>query len=131
MSAIVLFDGICNFCNGSVNFLIERDRENYFKFAPLQSGVGQELLKKHKIDPAEIDSVILIEDGAAYMHSTAALRIAKRLPGLWSMLYSFIIVPRFMRDFFYKLFAKNRYRLFGKQDACMMPTPEIREKFLG
>ena len=131
MSAIVLFDGVCNFCNGTVNYVIERDGENYFKFAPLQSSVGRELLQKHEIDPAETDSVILIEGGAAYTHSTAALRIAKRLPGFWAALYPLIVVPRPVRDFFYKLFAKNRYRLFGRQDACMMPTPEIREKFLG
>lgn len=130
MSAIVLFDGVCNFCNGSVNFIIERDKENYFKFAPLQSQIGEELLQKYEIDKAETDSVILIEDEKAYMHSTAALRIARRLGGIWSWLYAFIIVPRGLRDFIYRLFAKNRYRLFGKQDACMMPTPEIRQRFL-
>ena len=131
MSAIVLFDGVCNFCNGTVNFIIDRDRADQFKFAPLQSDIGQELLKKHHIDSEQIDSVILIENDKAYMHSTAALRIAKRLPVPWAALYSFVVVPRPARDFFYKLFAKNRYRLFGRQDACKMPTPEIREKFLG
>ena len=130
MSAIVLFDGVCNFCNGSVNFIIERDKENYFKFAPLQSKIGEELLQKYEIDKAETDSVVLIEDEKAYTHSTAALRIARRLVGVWSWLYAFIIVPRSLRDFLYRLFAKNRYRLFGKQDACMMPTPEIRQRFL-
>jgi predicted DCC family thiol-disulfide oxidoreductase YuxK len=130
MSAIVLFDGVCNFCNGSVNFIIKRDKENYFKFAPLQSKIGEELLQKYEIDKAETDSVILIEDEKAYTHSTAALRIARKLNGVWSWLYAFIIVPRGLRDFLYRLFAKNRYRLFGKQDACMMPTPEIRQRFL-
>lgn len=130
MSAVVLFDGVCNFCSGSVNFIIERDAENYFKFAPLQSKIGQQYLDKFGIDKAETDSVILIENEKAYTHSTAALKIAKRLPGVWSWFYGFIIVPKFVRDFFYKLFAKNRYRLFGKQDACMMPTPEIRQRFL-
>lgn len=131
VSAIVLFDGVCNFCNGSVNFVIERDAENYFKFAPLQSETGQQLLEKFGIDKTETDSVILIENERAFTHSTAALKIAGRLPGIWSWLYAFIVVPKPVRDFFYKLFAKNRYRLFGKQDACMMPTPEIRERFLG
>ncbi len=131
MSAIVLFDGVCNFCNGSVNFIIERDAENYFKFAPLQSETGRQLLEKFGIDKTETDSVILIEDERAFTHSTAALKIAGRLPGIWSWLYAFIVVPKPVRDFFYKLFAKNRYRLFGKQDVCMMPTPEIRERFLG
>lgn len=130
MSAIVLFDGVCNFCNGSVNFIIENDRSNYFKFAPLQSEIGENFLREHGIDKEKTDSIILIENGNAYTHSTAALRIAKRLDGAWKTIYGFIVLPRFLRDFFYKLFAKNRYKLFGKQDACMMPTPEIRARFL-
>ena len=130
MSAIVLFDGVCNFCNASVNFIIERDTKDYFKFAPLQSEIGEQLLQKYEIDKAETDSVILIEDEKAYTHSTAALRIARRLNGIWSELYAFIAVPRSLRDFLYRLFAKNRYRLFGKQDTCMMPTPEVRQRFL-
>lgn len=131
MSAIVLFDGVCNFCNGSVNFIIEHDKANYFKFAPLQSEIGQNLLEKHGIDKNEIDSVILIEDEMSYMYSTAALRIARKLDGIWSSFYIFRFVPSFIRDFAYKLFAKYRYKLFGKQDACMLPTPEIRARFLG
>ncbi len=130
MGAIVLFDGVCNFCNSSVNFVIERDSAGYFKFAPLQSDIGVELIEKHGIDPADTDSVILVEDDKAYTHSTGALRIARKLDGIWSWNYAFIVVPRPIRDLFYKLFAKNRYRLFGKQDACMMPTPEIRARFL-
>lgn len=130
MSAIVLFDGVCNFCNGSVNFMIEHDRAGYFKFAPLQSAIGEELVAKHGIDTAETDSVILIEDDNAYTHSTAALKIARHLDGIWSWTHAFTVVPRFLRDPFYKLFAKHRYRLFGKRDACMMPTPEIKARFL-
>lgn len=131
MSAIVLFDGVCNFCNGSVNFVIERDATGYFKFAPLQSEIGQMLLDKYGIDKSETDSVILIEEEKAYTHSTAALRIARKLDGLWSFFYIFRFIPRVLRDFIYKLFAKYRYKLFGKKDACMMPTPEIRARFLG
>lgn len=131
MNGIVLFDGVCNFCNGSVNFIIERDRENYFKFAPLQSETGQKLLDKYGINKTETDSVILIEDEKVFTYSTAALKVAQRLNGAWSWLYAFIIIPKPIRDFLYKLFAKYRYKLFGKQDACMMPTPEIRERFLG
>lgn len=131
MNGIILFDGVCNFCNGSVNFIIERDSKNYFKFAPLQSESAQELLDEHGINKAETDSVILIEDGKAYTYSTAALKVAQKLDGAWSWFYAFIIVPKPIRDFFYKLFAKYRYKLFGKQDACMMPTPEIRARFLG
>jgi predicted DCC family thiol-disulfide oxidoreductase YuxK len=130
MSAIILFDGVCNFCNGSVNFIIERDPEKYFKFAPLQSEVGQKLLSEHNIDKTITDSVVLIEDGKAYVRTTAALRIARKLQGYWSWFYGFAVVPSFARDVFYKLFAKYRYEMFGKQDACMMPTPEIRERFL-
>lgn len=130
MSAIILFDGVCNFCNGSVNFIIERDRKGYFKFAPLQSEIGEKLLAENGVNKVETDSVILIEDGRVYAYSTAALRIARRLEGVWKLFYGFIIVPRFIRDFFYKLFAGNRYRMFGKMDACMLPTPEIRERFL-
>jgi predicted DCC family thiol-disulfide oxidoreductase YuxK len=128
MSAIILFDGVCNFCNNSVNFIIGQDKNNYFKFTPLQSKIGQDFVKKFNLN--DIDSVILVENDKAYTHSTAALKIAKTLGGIWSLAYAFIIVPKFIRDFFYKLFAKNRYKLFGKKDECMIPTPEIRAKFL-
>jgi predicted DCC family thiol-disulfide oxidoreductase YuxK len=130
MSAIILFDGICNFCNGAVNFIIERDREGYFKFAPLQSEIGEKLLAENGVDKIDTDSVVLIEDGRVYTYSTAALRVTRRLSGAWSWLYGFIVVPKFVRDFFYKMFAKYRYQMFGKQDACLLPTPEIRARFL-
>jgi predicted DCC family thiol-disulfide oxidoreductase YuxK len=130
MGAIVLFDGVCNFCNASVNFVIERDKAGYFKFAPLQSEIGEQLAAKHGIDKIETDSVIVVEDEKVYTHSSAALRIAKRLDGIWKLAYAFVIVPKPLRDLAYKLFAKNRYRLFGKQDACMLPTPDVRARFL-
>ena len=130
MGAIVLFDGVCNFCNASVNFVIERDKAGYFKFAPLQSEFGEELVAKHGIDIADTDSVIVVENDRAYTHSSAALRIAKQLDGIWSWSYAFIIVPKPIRDLAYRVFAKHRYRLFGRQDACMMPSPEIRARFL-
>lgn len=130
MSAIVIFDGVCNFCDGAVNFIIAHDAKNYFKFAPLQSENGRKLAAEHGIDLQKIDSVILIENGKAYTESTAALKVARHLGGIWSLAYAFIIVPKFIRDYFYKLFAKNRYRLFGKKDACMLPSPEVRAKFL-
>lgn len=126
---VVLFDGVCNFCDSSVNFIIEHDKKGVFKFAPLQTEIGKNYIDKFGLN--EIDSVILVEDEKVYTHSTAALRIAKRLDGIWSWAYAFIIVPRPIRDFFYKLFAANRYRLFGKKDACMLPTPEVRARFLG
>ena len=126
---IVLFDGVCNFCDASVNFIISRDRAGVFRFARLQSVAGRELIEKYSI-PADVDSVILIDNDRAFIHSDAALRIAQRLGGVWKLLSLFRIVPRPIRDWGYKLFAKNRYRLFGKKDSCMMPTPEIRERFL-
>ena len=139
MSAVVLFDGVCNFCDASVNFVIEHDRDGYFKFAPLQSEAGKKLAEEHGIASATvehesngipIDSVILIEDGKPYTHSTAALRIVRRLGAPWSWLYGFIIVPSSIRDLFYSLFAKYRYRFFGRKDECMIPTAEVRERFL-
>ena len=130
MGAIVLFDGVCNFCNGSVNFIIARDSGGFFRFAPLQSAAAEELLGRHAIDRDETDSIVLVEDGEVYLYSTAALRIVSRLDGHWPLLYGFIIVPRPVRDFFYKLFAKYRYKLFGKKDQCMIPTPAIRSRFL-
>lgn len=130
MSAIILFDGVCNFCDGAVNFIISRDEKNYFKFAPLQSENGRKLAAEHGINLQKIDSVILIEGGEAYTESTAALKVARHLDGIWSWAYAFIVVPKFIRDYFYRLFAKNRYRLFGKKDACMLPSPEVRAKFL-
>ena len=130
MPAVVLFDGVCNFCNGAVNFVINRDRDGFFKFAALQSEAGEELLNKYGIDKVETDSVVLIEDDRAYLHSSAALRIVRKLPGLWPILYAFIIVPKSIRDWVYRLFAKHRYRLFGRQDQCMVPTPEARARFL-
>lgn len=129
-SAIVLFDGVCNFCNGTVNFIIRRDRESHFRFAALQSEIGQNLLQQYDLNQPGIDSVVLIENGKAFTHSTAALKIARRLGGAWRILSLFRIVPRAVRDFFYRLFARNRYRLFGKKEVCMIPTPEIKARFL-
>jgi predicted DCC family thiol-disulfide oxidoreductase YuxK len=129
MSSIVLFDGVCKFCNGAVNFVISHDHQKRFKFAPLESEIGRELRAKYAIDP-RVDSLVLIEDGRAYVHSTAGLRIWKGLGGIWSLAYAFIIVPAFIRDFLYRTFAKFRYRLFGRTDECLLPTPEIRERFL-
>lgn len=139
MGAVVLFDGVCNFCDTSVTFVIDHDRRGYFKFAPLQSDTGRELAATHglKFSPAEedragrvIDSVILIENDKAYTHSTAALRIARHLDGVWSWAYPLIYIPRPVRDLFYRLFAKYRYRVFGRKDECMIPTPEVRARFL-
>jgi predicted DCC family thiol-disulfide oxidoreductase YuxK len=130
MEAIVLFDGVCNFCNASINFVIEHDKARYFKFAPLQSEIGEELTARHGIDRVETDSVILVENGKIYTHSDAALGIARHLNGIWSWAYVLRVIPRPVRDLAYKFIARNRYRLFGRRDACMMPTPEVRARFL-
>jgi predicted DCC family thiol-disulfide oxidoreductase YuxK len=129
MNSVVLFDGVCNFCNSAVNFIIRHDTAGRFKFAPLGSDIGQEYRAKYDIGD-DVDSIVLIEDDRAFMHSTAALRVAKGLGGIWSLGYALIIVPAVIRDFAYKTFAKYRYRLFGKKEVCMIPTPEMRERFL-
>ena len=129
MSSIVLFDGVCNFCSDSVNFIIDHDKANRFKFATLQSDVGKELRAEYKIDD-DVDSIVLIEDGEAFTHSTAALRIARHLDGIWSYYSYFAVIPQPIRDFYYRMFAKYRYRIFGKKDACMVPTPDVRQRFL-
>jgi len=127
---IILFDGVCNLCNASVSFVIERDKKNVFQFASLQSSFGQEVLKKHQLSSSDFDSMILLQNGTIYQRSDAALRIAKELSSAWKLLYGFIIVPRFIRNGVYNFVARNRYKWFGKQDACMIPTPELKAKFI-
>lgn len=128
---IIFFDGVCNFCNGSVNFIIKRDKKNKFLFAALQSEAGKEFLTSKGLNPDKFDSIIAVHDGIPLQKSDAALEIARNLGFPWFMFYGFRILPRFFRDFFYKLIAKNRYTLFGKKESCMIPTAEIRTKFLG
>jgi predicted DCC family thiol-disulfide oxidoreductase YuxK len=129
--AVVLFDGVCNLCNGSVNFIIDRDPTARFRFAALQSSQATELLARLGQAPQpEPQSVLLVEDGRLYERSTAALRIARRLRGGWKLLYAFIVVPRPLRDAVYGFIARNRYRWFGKSEACRVPTPELRARFL-
>jgi predicted DCC family thiol-disulfide oxidoreductase YuxK len=125
---VVLFDGVCNLCTGSVKFIIKRDPRGQFRFAALQSEAARGLIAGETVRP---DSIALVENEKFYWKSTAALRIARRLGALWPMLYVFILVPRPVRDWVYDVIARHRYRWFGKQDACMMPTPELRERFIG
>ncbi len=127
---IVLFDGVCNLCNGLINFIIKRDRKAIMKFASLQSKVASEILKIHNVNEQELDSVVLLIDDKIYTKSTAALHLLKELGGFWKMFYVFIIVPKFIRDFIYTLIAKNRYRMFGRKDSCMIPNKEINARFL-
>lgn len=128
---ILLFDGVCNLCNASVQFVLKRDRQGQFRFASLQSEAAQELLRQFPEAPAGINTVVLIENGQLYTKSDAALRAAKRLPGLWPVLYGFILLPRPLRNLAYDWIARNRYRWFGKEDQCMLPRPEWKERFLG
>jgi predicted DCC family thiol-disulfide oxidoreductase YuxK len=127
---VILFDGVCNLCNRSVQFIIKRDKKKQFLFASLQGKTGGELLKKFDLPANVFNSFILIEGENIYSRSTAALRIAKQLGGGWKLLYGFMILPRFIRDAIYNLIAKNRYKWFGKRDECMIPTPELKERFL-
>ena len=127
---IILFDGVCNLCNGAVTYIIKRDKKNVFKFAALQSEIGKELVSKFKIDTSKVDSIILIDGEKHYEKSSAALHIAKHLSGAYPLLFGFIIMPGFIRDSFYDYIAKNRYKWFGKKESCMIPTLELKSKFL-
>jgi len=128
MERIVLFDGVCNFCNSSVQFIINRDPLGKFQFASQQSDIGEKLMAQHH--SPDTDSIVYIEDGKVYTKSTAALRIAKQLSGAWPACFSFILIPSPIRNTVYDLIAKNRYRWFGKRDSCMIPPPSIRKRFL-
>jgi len=132
VGAIILFDGVCNLCSASVRFIVERDRDAFFKFASIQSDAGKRLMTEHGLALPEGDptSIVVIEDGRAHQRSSGALRIARRLNGIWKLGWGFVIVPRFIRDAVYDVIAKHRYRWFGKQDTCMVPTPELRARFL-
>ena len=129
-SPIILFDGVCNLCNKSVQTVLRKDKAGIFKFASLQSDVGQKLLKQYNLPTSNFGSFVLIQNGKIYLKSTAALTVAKQLSGPIKLLYGFMIVPAFIRNFFYNIIAKNRYKWFGKMDECMIPTPEIKSRFL-
>lgn len=129
-SNVILFDGVCNLCNHSVQFIINRDKKGYFKFASLQSDFGQEQLKAFNVPSRALESIILIKGDRYFQRSSAVLEICLHLGGLWPLLYVFKIIPWFIRDFFYDLVAKNRYRWFGRRDECMLPTPELKARFL-
>ena len=127
---IILFDGVCNFCNFWVNFVIKRDKKDLFRFAALQSDKAKELTCRFKIDTSNLDTFILVAGNKIFTKSTAALMICKQLNGLIKILYPCIILPKFFRDFIYDLIAKNRYKLFGRKESCRVPTEEEKLKFL-
>ena len=127
---VILFDGVCNFCNYWVNFAIKRDPEKKLKFTTLQGETAKQVLPKYNINPTSLSSVIFIDNGNAYTQSSASIRICKYLNGGWKLFYGLMIIPKFIRDFFYNIIARNRYKWFGKKESCMVPTPELRERFL-
>lgn len=127
---VVLFDGVCNMCSFIVVFAIKRDPAGALLFAPLQSEAGQTLLRKFNIPTDNWSSFVLVEGDRYFSKSTAALRLVKRLTGLWPFLYVFIIVPKPIRDFVYDFVARNRYKWFGRKNQCMVPTPDITRRFL-
>lgn len=124
-----MFDGVCNFCDRSVQFVMKRDPEAKFTFASLQSGAGKRVKEYYKIDPS-LDSMILVEEGTYYTKSTAALKICKNLKGLWKVFSVLLVIPKPIRDFFYNIVARNRYKWFGKRESCKLPSPEERSRFL-
>ncbi|WP_163853867.1 thiol-disulfide oxidoreductase DCC family protein [Paenibacillus elgii] len=127
---LVFYDGVCGFCQRVVQFIIPRDRSAAFRFVAIQSETGSRLLRRYGLDPAELNTFVLLEQGRVYTRSTAGLRVLRRLDGAWPLLYAFIVVPRPLRDVVYRWIAANRYRFFGKSDSCMLPPPEVRERFL-
>ncbi|WP_102262443.1 thiol-disulfide oxidoreductase DCC family protein [Mesobacillus jeotgali] len=129
MHPVILFDGVCNFCDASVQFILNRDPNETFHFASLQSEAGQELLKKYQVRD-DVDSMILIENDKVYYKSAAALRISRHLRGAWKLLYLFMIVPAPIRNVVYDLIARNRYKWFGQKESCMLPPPDVRKRFL-
>jgi predicted DCC family thiol-disulfide oxidoreductase YuxK len=143
VSGVVLFDGTCNFCDASVHFVIDHERGTELRFAAVQSEVAEKLLvealgeeraraiRSGTDGSGDPDSVVFIEDGKAFTHSTAALRIARHLRAPWRWLRILWLVPRPLRDAVYRWFARHRYRWFGRADACRVPTPELRTRFLG
>jgi predicted DCC family thiol-disulfide oxidoreductase YuxK len=127
---IILFDGVCNFCNGTVNLIIKHDKKRIFRFAALQSGIGQQLLKEHHLSTTDLDSFVLIDAGKSYKRTTAALQIFPKFGGFWKLVNMLWIFPKPIRDAGYDLIAGNRYRWFGKKEACMIPSAEVRSLFL-
>ena len=129
MHSIILFDGVCNFCDASVQFIIKNDPKGHFRFAMLQSDIAQELLRQYNVQ-SNVDSMILIEGNKAYCKSGAALRICRHLKGLWKLAYILLIIPAPARNFAYDVLAKNRYKWFGKKESCILPSSDVRGRFL-
>ena len=128
---VILFDGVCNYCNAMVNFFIRKDKKKVFRFATLQSAFGQKILQEHNLPTDVFESFLLLDNGKLYSKSTAGLRLYNKLPWYWKWTQLFWVVPKFFRDWIYGIIAKNRYKWFGKRDTCMVPTAGLRERFIG
>jgi predicted DCC family thiol-disulfide oxidoreductase YuxK len=127
---IILFDGVCNFCDGAINFVLKQDRKGVFRFAPLQSEAGQKILHQYKLPVKDFESFVLIDNGKVFKKSAASLKVMNKLPWYWKTFQIFWIMPGFIRNAIYDFIAKNRYKWFGKKNSCMIPTPEVRNRFL-
>jgi predicted DCC family thiol-disulfide oxidoreductase YuxK len=130
MNDVVIFDGVCNLCAHTVNFILSHESEPALKFVPFQSPAGARMMREHGFDPEDVKTFVLVSGGRAYVKSDAAIRIARYFRGAWKMLAGIRIVPRPVRDWGYDIVARNRYRWFGRTDSCMVPTPELRARFI-
>jgi predicted DCC family thiol-disulfide oxidoreductase YuxK len=128
--SIILFDGVCNLCNASIDFILKRDSKDRFIVGALQEEAAKELLSKFRVPSNYLDSLVLIEEGKVYFRSTAALRISRKLDGIWPVFYPLILLPEQVRDWIYNWIGKNRYRWFGKKSTCRIPSEEEKRKFL-
>ncbi|NVK48317.1 MAG: DUF393 domain-containing protein [Cyclobacteriaceae bacterium] len=128
--SIIFFDGVCNLCNSSIDFIIQRDKKGRFLVGALQDAFSKKILEDYSVKPDYLDSLVLLEKGEIFYRSTAALKISKHLSGLWPLFYGFIILPSWLRDPIYDWIGKNRYRWFGKKNTCRIPSPEEEAKFL-
>ncbi len=127
---LILFDGVCNFCNSAVQMVIEIDRQKIFKFASIQSELGQQLYRQHGLDPIDIQTLMFVDGERVLTKSDAVLEVLARLDGGWQLLAGFRAMPQPLRDWAYSEFARQRFVLFGRRDACMVPTPELQERFI-
>lgn len=127
---VIIFDGICNFCNGAVNFIIKRDPKGVFVFTPMQSDIAKNLIAQYEAPKIGYDTFLLIKNGSCYYRTDAAFEITKDLTGFWYLFRLFKIFPRVIRDFFYRLFARNRYAIFGRKKQCMVPNEALKNRFL-
>jgi predicted DCC family thiol-disulfide oxidoreductase YuxK len=127
---LILFDGVCNFCNAAVQMVIEIDRQKVFKFAPIQSELGQQLYHQHGLDASDIQTLMLVDEDKVWTKSDAVLEVLSRLDGGWQLLGAFKVMPQPIRDWAYSEFARQRFVLFGRRETCTIPTPELRERFM-